>query len=444
MAEVIPFCGILYNQEKINDLSKVTTPPYDVISDRQKDEFHDCHPNNVIRLILGQSKKDDTDDDNYHTRAGKYLNEWIKEGILVRDKEPAVYLNSTTFTVEGRTFERFGLIARVRLEPFEKGIVLPHERTFSKIKSERLNLMKASHANFSPIFSLYSDDDNIMDIIRTHCENNKLDASFTDSAGHGQKMWSISDQKTLARITDLMKEKTIFIADGHHRYETAIAYRDWLKQTDPNFSDDHPANYVMMYLSSIEDPGMVILPAHRILSGVDETDLKKLASSCKPYFHIESFPFEKGGLEAARDKWTAELKKNRMENSIGIFMKDDPCFYLLRLKQGVMKREFGKESELTDALLELDVTVLTRLIFMELLGFDQARLDNEKLISYSSREEEAVEAVSSGRFDVTFVLNGTRIEQVQRIAKEGRIMPRKSTYFYPKVITGQALNSLKR
>ncbi len=258
-------------------------------------------------------------------------------------------------------------------------------------------------------------------------------------------MWRITDPEVNRYVSDAMKDSRIFIADGHHRYETALNYRDWLAAKIPDFSENHPANYVMMYLSSMEDPGVVILPAHRMLKGVKPGLLTEFVRKAGTYFDIVRMPYNKKEYSRVRAEFLAKLKLSEPGGTdrtvFGVSVKDARELYLLTLKPGVMKEMFG--NEIPDALRHLDVTVLTRLIFTEMLGFDQAGLDNEKLIAYSSIAEEATDAPGTGKCDISFILNPTKIEQVRDIALKGLIMPRKSTYFYPKVITGQVMNSLR-
>lgn len=437
MAKITPFKGILYNKDEIHDLSTVVTPPFDVISEEDQCYFHECHPQNVIRLILGRKTENDSEDNNCHTRAADCFNEWLSEDILVRDDSPAFYLTSLEFPSEDRTVIRFGLITLVGLEPFEKGIILPHEKTFSKVKSERLELMKACNANFSPIFSLYSDQKNILSTLKEAVCSKTPDMVFTDNKGHKHRLWRIINPAVHEYVCDAMKGEKIFIADGHHRYETALNYRDWVRDNTADFSQKHPANYVMMYLCSMEDTGMIILPAHRMLKEIQDSVISGFVRKAKKYFNIKTIPL---GKNAVSDL-TSAMKSDSSENKIGVSMKNAKELYLLTLKPNIMDKMF--KDELPDALRNIDVTVLTRLIFMEILGFDQARLDNEKLIAYSSIAEEAVDAVAQGMSDMSFILNPTPIEQVREVAQNGLIMPRKATYFYPKVITGQVMNILE-
>lgn len=437
MAEISPFRGICYNPDKIEDLSDVLTPPYDVISPQEQEQFYNRHPKNVIRLILGKIQDTDSEGDNRYTRAAGFFDEWRMEGTLARDETPALYLTAVDFSVNGAPYTRYGLIAKVGIEPFEKKIILPHERTFSKVKSERLELMKTCKANFSSIFGLYTDTGTILDELKGAVADKPADSDMTDDKGHRHRMWRITDPEVCANVQKGFADKQIFIADGHHRYETALNYRNWLAETQPDFSSDHPANGIMMYLCSMSDPGLTILPAHRMLMGVDSDSRSSLLHKAADHFQVTPFPRDDSGLAALRSR----LQEDTTATRIGVLIKDQPDAYLLSLKTGAMERLF--EQEIPPALRCLDVTVLTRLIFMELLGFDEMRLDNEASIGYTSVEKDAVANVAEGQCDIAFILNATSIDQVKGVAEEGLIMPRKSTYFYPKVITGQVFNSLK-
>jgi uncharacterized protein (DUF1015 family) len=441
MAEIIPFRGVLYNPIEIDNMENVVAPPFDIISEREQLEFHEKHPHNIIRLTLGKTHEDDTNTNNRYTRAAECFNQWLSDHIMERDKTPAFYFTAMEFSHENRMVTRYGLIALVGLEPFEKGVVLPHEKTFPNVKSERLELMKACHANFSPIFSLYSDNENrILDELKNATANKTADNAFTDSSGHKHFLWRITDKAVHRYVSEAFKDKLIFIADGHHRYETALNYRDWLSANHPNFSKDHPANYVMMYLCSMEDPGLIILPAHRMLNQVPAAARASLIQKAGAYFDIITIPYKNGQQAEARAQFMSILSSNNSKNCIGVFMKDPRELYLLTLKPGVMDQMFT--DELPKVVRNIDVTVLSRLIFMEIFGFNPSRHDNEKLIAYSSTAKDAIDAVDTGKHDIAFIMNPTKIQQVRKIAEAGLVMPRKATYFFPKVITGQVLNKL--
>ncbi|MFH0997666.1 MAG: DUF1015 domain-containing protein [Pseudomonadota bacterium] len=440
MAKIVPFRGIVYNPERVENLASVATPPYDVITSREQLAFYEHHPWNIIRLILGKTSEKDTPQDNRHTRSAGFFNAWQSEGVLIQDPSPAFYLTSIDFSVQSRKITRWGVISLVALEPFDKGVVLPHEKTFSRVKSERLELMKSCHANYSPIFSLYSDAGQlVLNTLRQSCTEKTPDMKFVDTYGHLHQLWRVTDVAVHRRISDFMNDKSIFIADGHHRYETALNYRQWIADRTPGFSPEHPANFIMMYLCGMEDPGLVILPAHRMVKAISPHKLDSFIIAAEACFDITRFTL---GIGTGTEQWDSMLNAGSSHTRIGVVIRNHPQGYLLSLKPGVMQRMFGHE--MSERMLELDVTVLTRLILMELLGLNHGQLDDESIMSYSSKMEVALEAVGTGDCDAAFILNSTRIDQVKRIAEAGEIMPRKSTYFYPKVITGQVLNRLSQ
>ena len=440
MATVKPFRGILYDTDKIGDYAQVTTPPYDVISKEAQAAFHARHPHNFIRLTLGQANPDDDARNNPHTRSAAFFQRWLADGVLRRDDRPAFYLKAITYTHDGASVTRFGLMALVGVEPFERRIILPHERTFSKVRSERLELMKATRCNYCPIFSLYPDDGSVLASLEKAIDGTDPIVAFNDDQGHRHRLWRITDPTLHQQVADAMQDKRLFIADGHHRYETALNYREHLRQTDPAFDDRHPANFVMMYLCSMGDPGLIILPAHRLLKAVDQRQLVQALETARECFDVTPFAFSANDRQAVEKAFLGALESGAENQRIGVYGHRQAAFYLLTLKPGVMDRRFA--ATLAPELRTLDVTVLTQLIFMQILGFDQARLDNEQLIGYASMAADAIGAIDDGSFEVAFLLNPTRIEQVQAVAQEGLVMPRKSTYFYPKVKSGLVMNAL--
>lgn len=440
MAEIKPFCGIRYNTQKISNLSEVATPPYDVISKKEQIAFYERHPYNVIRLDKNMVSDRDTPDDNPYTRAAGFYQEWRESGVLIREKEPAIYATTIEFPHNGRAVTRFGLIAAVRLEPFSAGVILPHEQTFSKVKSERLQLMKACHANFSNIFTVYSDPDDTLAFVKSAISNKTPEEQFTDNAGHRQAMWRITDPEVHRKIADAFRDRRLFIADGHHRYETALNYREWVRKENPDFNENHPANFIMMYLCAIEDPGLIILPSHRLLPAVPGALRNELIDRVSACFDIKTIPVPEENSEKALRQLAAIMKQYRENNVIGLIMRGRPTYYALVLRQGVMKAHFG--GEIPEPLMGLDVTVLTQLVLVRLMGFDRESLDDESRIQYTSRDSEAAASVRSGEHDLAFILNPPTNEQVCRVAEAGFTMPRKTTYYYPKVITGQVMNDL--
>ena len=331
MAEVVPFRGVLYNPAIISNMADVVAPPYDVISPKEQEGFYQSHPKNVIRLILGKSESTDQDKSDIHARSAEYFKEWLAEDTLIRDAQPAFYLTSVTFEAGEREVTRYGIIGNVRLEPFDRGIVLPHERTFSKVKSERLKLMQVCHSNFSPIFGLYPDGNGIIDQLKELSAVQTPDMDVVDGKGLHHKLWRITDADTQAHVTKSLKEQCIYIADGHHRYETALNYRDWVRKNTPDFDETHPANFVMMSLSSLNDPGMVIFPAHRLLKAVSKDERTALLDKVEKYFNVRSFSTT-DGIESALSKFDAGLAADSGKNAIGLFMKDKEALLTMALK----------------------------------------------------------------------------------------------------------------
>jgi len=440
MADVLPFQGILYNIDKIQNISDVVTPPYDVISHDEQEAFYRRHPNNFIRLDKNKPAATDNDADNTHSRAAAFFENWRKDGILIQDPIPAFYLTAMEFEVDGQVLSRYGLIGCVKIEPFEKGVVLPHEKTFSKVKTERLALIKAAHANFSQIFSIFSDEKDILGWLKNAVSSMPAVFDFTDDVGHRHRLWRITDPELLQKISDAFKDKKLFIADGHHRYETALNYKKWLMETGTEVSDDHPASYAMMYLSAIQDPGLIILPTHRLAASVPESRRIEFLKTAASYFNLEHIAFDPADPVKTQHQFRQAMAVAPGEHKIGVFIKDRPEFTILHLRPGMMDLAFG--NEIDELHKGLDVTILTRLVFGKLLGFTEAMLDDESVINFTSQDIKAIKAITTGTHDMAFMLNPTTNRQVRDIALKGLIMPRKSTYYFPKAISGLVMRSL--
>jgi uncharacterized protein (DUF1015 family) len=438
MAIVKPFKGIRYNTDKL-EISKVVTPPYDVISQEEQEAYYACDPYNIIRLILGKHLTGDDKTKNRYSRALECYTTWQDADYLIRDDQPALYLTSMDFTIGKEQYKRFGLIALVRLENFETGVVKPHEKTFSNIKSERLKLMIACQANFSPIFSLFPDRDCfVLDTLLQSVENQSPELAFDDDKKQSHKLWRILAPDIHAKIEQTMADKPIFIADGHHRYETGLQYLNYLEEKQGTLPDDHPARYIMMYLSSMDDPGLVICPAHRQLTTVKDNDLNIFLNKITQYFDVKTLPFDSTSRAEVLKQFMNELSEGKDLHRLGVYYKNHSAFILLTLKPCTL----DNEQDIPPALRDLDVTLLTQVIFERILNMDQKSLDDENRITYTTDIEQAINNVDQEQCDMVFLLNPTRIDQVEAVANSGLTMPRKSTYFFPKVITGLVINDL--
>lgn len=441
MPIIIPFRGILYNPDKAPDLKAVITPPYDVISETEQQEYYKMHPQNIIRLVLGKIHPEDTGHDNRYTRAARFFRSWLDKGMLIQDKEPAFYVTEIDYRLDGEIRTRFGFIALVGLERFEKGTILPHEQTFSATRADRLKLMEACRGNFCPIFSLFSDPGNeSLGSLRTAVEKLRPDIDFEDLNGQRHRLWRVRSQQVHREIGQRLADRPLYIADGHHRYETALKYRNLIMSRQPALDSGHPCNFVMMYLCSMHDAGLAIRPAHRVLCDVDKAVTEAFVDRVRAYFDIETLGFDSLNRKQIEEEFLARVRAGADSSTTGVALRDCKSFYVLHLKDGVMDRLFGRE--IPGPLRKLDVTVVTRLLLQEGLDLNGAALDDEQRVMYTSRADKALNAVHSGKCVISIILNATRLDQIQEVSDAGLIMPRKSTYFYPKVMTGLVINRI--
>jgi uncharacterized protein (DUF1015 family) len=442
VAIIAPFRGLHYNPAKVPDLTDVVTPPYDVIRPEEREAFAARNPYNMVHLILPQSLPGDDRLQNHYTRAGALFRQWERDEVLVRDQTPAFYYWETDFQHDGRTYTRTGLAALVRLEPLRGGGIRPHEQTFSAVKADRLELLKASQANFSPIFSIFPDPDNqIVSLLKKGLPETPLMA-FKDSMGYIQRLYQVSNPATIQAVHQTVRKMDLFIADGHHRYETSLNYQKLMKQRYPKASPEAPFNYTLMYLSNMFDQDLVILMAHRLLGGPRLKNLEEawIMGRLKEYFEIVSLPAAHEFGEAYEEFLQQTLAEVPAGESAFVVLGFGRKAWRLIMRPGVRQSVLARQMH--PALAQLDVAVLNYLIFEKVLGLDANAQDDQETCKYTSKIEEAVAAVTKGEARLAFLLNPTRIEQVQEVASAGLIMPRKSTYFYPKVMSGLILNPI--
>jgi len=441
MPQIRPFKGILYNPEKVPHLKDVITPPYDVISEKEQDEYYAHHPQSMIRLVLGKMYPQDTAQDNRYTRAGKSFRSWLDAGILRPDLKPALYVTEIDFELDGEIRTRFAFIARVRLESLESGVILPHEKTFSNVKADRLKLMHQCKANFSPIFSLYPDPESeIVGLVRGAVKTAAPDLEFTDLKGYRHRLWRCTDPGIHEAVGQRMADRLLYLADGHHRYETALRYRDLIMARAGSPDPGAPCNFVMMSLCSMEDAGLVIRPVHRVICDVGKETSETLVDSARAYFDIESLAFDDGNREDVEKAFLTKVKEGADRQAIGMVFCHGKAFHVLRVREKVLDNVLGQA--LPDPLKKLDVTLVTKLVLEGLLGLNGAALDDERRIMYTSRADKALRAVYGGKCPMVLILNPTRLDQIQKVSKAGLVMPRKSTYFYPKVMSGLVINKI--
>jgi len=440
VATITPFQGIVYNQDRIQDLKDVVTPPYDVISEQERQEYFDRHPQNVVRLILSKEEPDDTEENNRYTRAAGHFHTWLEDGILKQDSEPALYLTKMDFRSEGVVRTRLGFIALVELEDFGGGI-LPHEKTFSATKADRLRLLQACKANFSPVFSLFSDpDEEIMGLLRSTAEEVYPDADFTEVIGYRHRLWRVTDPKIHQGVREKLTGRPVYIADGHHRYETALIYRRQMESQRGGVVPEAPYNSVMMYLTSMQDPGLIMRSVHRMLCQVPGSAMDGFAEKAGAFFDVETMDIGANGHMGVPAPFLAKIHAGAGQGVMGAVIRGHKASYILRVKKGIMDQLF--HVDIAGPLRKLDVTIATKLLLEKVLGFEEGALDDERRILYTSRSQKAFDAIDAGTCDVALILNPTRLSEVEETSQAGLIMPRKSTYFFPKVLSGLVMNKL--
>lgn len=432
MAIIRPFKGVLYNQKKVS-IQKVVAPPYDVISDDLQDRLYKKDRFNIIRLILGKTYPDDNETKNRYIRARETYQDWLKQGILLKDKAPSIYIYIQQYEYEGKRRTRYGFISRMRIEDPKASRVLPHEYTSSKPKMDRLNLIRVVKANLSPIFSIFEDPDHrVLNLIREIvCNSDPIINIAVDGIRH--KVWGVTARTKIMRFQDLMLDRQIFIADGHHRYEVALTYRnERLKNDSSKDKDKKPYNYVMMFFCPVSDDGLTILATHRILKRI-HMDTNNILKSLGRYFYITK------GLTKEKMLKMISSPSNR-EYIFGMQIKR-MGFYLLRLKdEKVLDKHI--EMDKSEVWRRLNVSILHKFILRDIMSLKDPE-DKDKNIIYTRDAEFAVSEVETGDCQIAFFLPPTKVSEVIDVATSGDRMPYKSTFFYPKLLSGLVISDIQ-
>jgi len=452
MAFILPFQGISYNPQKTGDFSKVVAPPYDVISPQEQDALYRRHPWNVVRLILNKETPQDHPGDNRYTRSAALYAAWQKEKILIRAPQPRFYFLQEEFSPAilpaGQTGSlpekiiRRGFIGVIRLEEYGAGVVLPHEKTQTKPRADRLALMDACRANFSQIYSLYPDEKGAMaPVYRQVFSSGPPALEAADSEGVRRKLWMVSDPGILKSVREIMKPKQIYIADGHHRYETALAYREKQRQKYPKSTGRETYNFTMMYLAAMEDPGVFILPTHRVVNNLEGFKAEAFLNQLRADFSVTAFDCQPGEEKPVLDRLLKELSaRSEKERVLGMALKGFNKYFLLALKD---ERAIDEaEPGLAPSLKALDVNLLHIPILKKHLRIGPQDLAASKKVVYFKDPAEAAAAVQSGESQAAFFLNPTKVYQVRDVSLAGETMPSKSTFFYPKLLSGLVINPL--
>jgi uncharacterized protein (DUF1015 family) len=436
MADVHPFRGWRYDLGQVGDLSDVTAPPYDVISPEQQRDLYERHPCNVIRLILNRDEPGDTDPEARYKRAAKFLRHWQSEGILIPEHEDALYVYHQEFDWEGRRYVRKGFLARVRIEEFGRGKIYPHEQTLSGPKADRLALTKACRMNLSPVFGLYPDPNGDA--------NEELDAAIQgmtplvaiDHLGVIHRMWPVTQVSVINEVRAQLRPAPVFIADGHHRYETANTYRNWLIEQGQHRGESDPSNFVLMMLVGMSDPGLAILPTHRLVSGFPDLSCDDLARALSPNVSVESMG---RGAEAAQRLWK-RIELDDGQNVFGFGTASDGEWSFARVLDASPMAKVAADQSV--AWRELGVSLLHKLVIDHLLNREYPKVSPQ--FKYVHLLEEATDAMGAQTCDLACLVPPARIDHVETIASKFEKMPPKSTYFYPKLLSGLVFNPLER
>jgi uncharacterized protein (DUF1015 family) len=435
MADVRPFRGVRYDIAQVGDLSEVVAPPYDVIDTALQERLYQASPYNVIRLELNRPEPEDSESGNRYTRAAGFLHTWLRNGILRAEDHPAFYRYEQTFDVEGQPHTRRGFFARVRLEPFGEGRIFPHEQTLPGPKADRLALYEATGYNLSPIFGLYPDTEGEVLRALEAGLRDRTPLEATDHLGVVNRLWVISDSQFQNAASALMTPKPIFIADGHHRYETGLKYRDRLVAAGQLQGADDPANFCLMMLVGMSDPGLMILPTHRLVTGFPGLNTETLTAKLSPEFEIQKMGKNEAGCRAA---WQT-MSRGGQQDLLAFGTVADGEWVLARLRSdSAMDRLASSHGADWRS---LGVSVLHVLVLEHLLAPEG--VDGNRACRYVHLIGEVMEDVARHGCDLACLVPPAQMSHVEAIAANLETMPPKSTYFYPKLLSGLVLNPLR-
>jgi len=409
----------------VKDISKVVAPPYDIIPPKLQNELYGRHPNNIVRLILGKIKKADTAKDNRYNRARSLLDKWTREGVLVREGKPALYVYTQRYIYRGKTIDRLGFIGRMGLDLGNKTKILPHENTLLAPKLDRLNLTRATKCNLSPIFVLYEDEPRRVGPVLRRFISGKRPAIDVNFEGVNNKVWVMDDPDSIKKVEKALGKSDVFIADGHHRYEVARMYAREVEKKKVPASEKASSKYTIAYFVESEEKALTILPAHRAAKDIGALSKAEAIRRLEKFFTIEK--------TATLPKTMSRLEALSGSHAFGMYMGGSD-FYILRLKD--VKYSDNVIKDKPKDWKRLDVSILHLFIFQNVLGIS----DSDDNIDFFKSPEETYRSVRRGKFKIAFFLNPTKAWQVRRIAHIGECMPRKATYFYPKPLSGLVIN----
>ena len=443
MAAVFPFRAIRYNAQVVGGLERVLTQPYDKITPAMQKEYLARSPYNLTHIVKGEGKKDDSPTNNVYTRAAQLFRKWQEQGILTSSSTPALYAYAIEFPMPESPAAPFqvrrGFIGLGQLEDYDSGVIFRHEETLTAPKADRLELLRATRAHFEQIFMLYSDPQNRIEALLAEETTTPPVAQVRDDYGAVHRLWEIARRESIQAIQQHMLDKKLVIADGHHRYETALTYRRECQAARPHrgLSD---CSFLVMTFVSMNSEGLVILPTHRLVSGIPGFSREDFLARAGQYFHVREYPFRGSGQrQGATERLRADMSSAAQASRVAIaaLFAGYDGFDLLQLRQEIELERLLPG--LSSAQRSLDVTILHRIAFALCLGMDEAAVREERFLTYIRDFQEGVEAVAQQQAQACFFLHPVRIEQVREIAFQGQVLPQKSTDFYPKLLSGLAI-----
>jgi uncharacterized protein (DUF1015 family) len=424
MADIRPFSALRYNLDRVS-ASQVVTQPYDKITPAMQERYYAASPYNLIRIILGRREAQDNTLENVYTRAAAYSRQWRKEGILQLDSEPSIYSYSQTFTApSGSSVERRGFIALGRVEDYSARVVFPHERTLAKPKADRLDLLRATRTHYEQLFLLYEDSGEIDSLLAT---SHNPTIEVTDEYGVKHRLWRISDARAISSVQNSMLEKDLFIADGHHRYETAVTYRNECRAAARVVKRDAPYEFVMMTLVNMNDPGLLVLPTHRVVHSLESFSTEKFQKSAQEFFATEDVDPATGAQKAA------EILRDKGRSGTALLAVTADRAFLLHSPKPAAGKFLTGYSVRQKA---LDVVQLHSCLLERVLNLSQESIRNQQNLSYLRDAAEAMSQVRNHEANIAFLMNPCPVQAVRDVAFAGEVMPQKSTDFYPKLLSG--------
>ena len=433
MPEIQAFRGLRYDLGHVGSLSDVIAPPYDVIGSDLQDELYKKHPANVIRLILNRDEPGDDATNNRYSRAAQFLKNWRSEGVLFSEARPAIYVYHQVFEYGGQTFTRRGFMARAKLERFGEGKIFPHEETMAGPKQDRLLLTRACKANLSQIFGLFPDPSFEAQNLLEKAVLNVAPLEATDHLGVVHRLWPVTDLQVISQVAGVMGPKAIFIADGHHRYETACNYKEELA-SQGKLTPNHPANHVLMMCIGMSDPGLLVLPTHRLFRGLPAMTSDELRGKLGDAFNTRIVG---EGSDLAPRVWD-EIETADEQGALGFYTQKDDRWILATISDAGRRRIADVARDHTADWQGLGVSILHRLVIDTLLG--AADLPKPR---YVHLVDEVVEGIETGEFPLAALVMPATVDHIRTISQHGERMPAKSTYFYPKLLSGLVINPLE-